>query len=98
MTHESGTPVTIRLLEEKTESAVRLGIDLASVDGETLRNGRFHLGNGARGVGSDVCCHAVAAVHDKGAFVHAGLGCGDEVFIVDTAGPRGVYVGVWVED
>lgn len=94
MTHESGTPAAVRLLEEETESAVCLGVDLASVDGETLRNGRFHLGNGARGVGGDVCCHAVAAVHDKGAFVHACLGCGDEVFIVDTAGPRGVYVGI----
>lgn len=98
VTHKSGTPAAIRLLEEEAESTVCLGVDFAAVDGEALRNGRFHLGNGSRGVGGDVCRHAVAAVHDKGAFVHAGLGCGDKVFMVDSAGPGGVYVGVWVEN
>jgi hypothetical protein len=37
-------------------------------------------------------------VHDKSAFVHAGLGSGNEVFIGDSAGPGRVYVGVFVKD
>lgn len=64
----------------------------------SLRDCGLHLCDGSRGIGRDVARYAVAAVHDEGAFVHAGLGGGYEVFVGDSAGPSGVDVCVWVED
>lgn len=98
MTNEPGTPSAIHLLKEEAESAVRLGVNFAPINREALRDCRLHLGDGASSVGSDVCGYSVAAVHDKGAFIHAGLGRGNEIFIGDSAGPGCVYMGVFVED
>lgn len=58
----------------------------------------LHLCDSARGGAVDVGGAAVAAVHDEGAFVHAGLGGGDEFAVGGESSPGGVDVGVGVED
>ena len=98
MTNEPSTPATINLLKEEAESAVCLGVNFAPINREALRDCRLHLGDGASRVESDVCGYSVAAVHDKGAFVHTGLGSGNEIFIGDSAGPGCVYMGIVMED
>jgi hypothetical protein len=95
---EAGAPTTIgSLLEKEAEAAVRLGIDLGSVNHKTLRDGRLHLGDGALRAGRYVGCSAVDAVHDEGALVHAGFGALDKVAPFHSARPGCVYVGIVVE-
>lgn len=98
MTNEPGAPAAVDIFKEETESAVCLSINLASVNCEALRDCRLHLGDGTGSVGGDVRGYSVAAVHDKGTFVHAGLGAGNEIFIMNSPGPGRVYMGVLVED
>lgn len=98
MPHKPCSPFTICLFEEETKPAVCLGIDLGPVNVEPLRDGRLHLRDSTGGVGCDITRNAVASVHDERAFIHPGLGRGNEVLVTDPAGPGGVDEGVGVEN
>lgn len=99
MAHEFRQPSPIRLFFKKeTEAAVALGVDLAPINYEALRDGRLHIRNCARRCGVDVRSRAVDAMHDKGTLVHSGLRGFDEVLVVRPPSPRGVDVSVNVED
>lgn len=67
------------LAPEEAEAAIALGVDGAAVQHEALRDRGLHLGHGKQARRRDVTGHAVAAVHDERAAVHAGLRPGDEV-------------------
>lgn len=74
-----GAPFAVLFGPEVDEATVGFGVGLdVVVEGEALGDGGFHFGDGARAFGVDVGGHAVHAVHDEGAFVHAGLALGWE--------------------
>lgn len=92
------TPAPVSLLKEETEAAICLCIDLCAVNGESLSDSSFHLGDSAAGIGRDIGRDTVAAVHDKSALVHSSLGGCYEVLVGDSARPGRVHVGSGVED
>ena len=98
MTHQAGAPFPIHLLEEEAEATVSLDIKLNIINDEALRDGGFELGDRVGAGGVDVGSAAMAAVHDEGALVHTGFGCGDELGVRDAAGPGSIDVCVGVED
>ncbi len=100
MAHQLGAPLTTfgHFDPEEAEAAIALGVDLAAVDVESLRDGRLHLGHGARRLGVDVGADPVASVHDERALVHARLRRRDEVQVVRPPRPCRVNVRVGVED
>ena len=73
MSHQTSSPAPINLLKKENKATVRLSINFASVDSETLCDGGLQFGYGPSRIWSDVTCHAVAAMHDESTFVHAVL-------------------------
>lgn len=100
MTNISCSPlVRVRDLDpEKAEATVALCVHLTAINGEALRDGGFHLGDGSGGFPIDIGRGAVAAMHDERALIHSSLRGGNEIQVVRSTCPGGVNVRIWMED
>lgn len=63
-----------------------------------MRDGGLHLCHSPGPSGVDVCADSVATMHNEGAPVHPSLRCFNEIFMVSSACPCCVDVGVRMEN